>query len=733
MMSLRWIAVLVAPVAAVAVSLASGCGNASAPDPFLGDAGADATDAADDAMGEGGSAEAGNGDAGADADPTLGGPCLDDAQCDDGIACTFDTCDLTLGRCHNAPDDSQCQDGVYCNGMEICEPKHGCVPGVPVTCGDTDECMIGTCVEASQSCKYVVRDADGDGDPDGHCPGGHDCDDNDPTVSSLLPEVCANGKDDNCNGLVDETPCVSPKYDTCLDPLQISASGTYTMDTAGATFAYPTSCGLGSMPGARELVAAVILPAGAPVDVEVTATSTSAPVSVAIAGQCGDASTELACGPAFSAPQGGGVARARARALGSAAAASAYPVYVQSAPGTPLTLDVQILPPVPAPTNVTCGTAAPITPGVPFAAEILDVAQNVGSACATKMGQLVYSFTLASSSNVDVYASSTDGDGAPMISLRDTGCALPSDEISCLSSSPAHLVRQALAAGTYYVAVSATAPTSLEVTVDLSPPTPPAADQFCAGAPVIAPNQTIPVALSTNEDGTDLGCLSGAVDAAFELDLAAASDVLLVERIATGDTGAVGLAAPACTVASTLVCQEYGQSPVRATKRNVAAGQYDVVVESLLGEDVALTAFVRDAVPPTLVPLAAGCAEVFTIPSTGGFFQGNTANSTASFPAGCDNGGVPGNGAPDQLLELTLSAPKRVVFDMEGSGYNTILDIRQGPSCPGTEIPSGCTIGPPPFRSYLDLELAAGTYYIQVDGYELASGPWFLDVRVVDP
>jgi hypothetical protein len=209
--------------------------------------------------------------------------------------------------------------------------------------------------------------------------------------------------------------------------------------------------------------------------------------------------------------------------------------------------------------------------------------------------------------------------------------------------------------------------------------------------------------------------------------------VLLVERIASGDTGSVGLTTPACTAASALVCQEYNQSPVLATLRNVPAGAYRIIAESLLGQDVELTAFVRDAVPPTLVAFAAGCSEVFPIPSTGGFFQGNTANSTANFPAGCDNGGVPGNGAPDELLELTLSAPMRVIFDMQGSGYDTILDIRQGPSCPGTEMAGACTIGNPPFRSYLDLELAAGTYFIQVDGYELASGPWFLDVRVVDP
>jgi hypothetical protein len=70
---------------------------------------------------------------------------------------------------------------------------------------------------------------------------------------------------------------------------------------------------------------------------------------------------------------------------------------------------------------------------------------------------------------------------------------------------------------------------------------------------------------------------------------------------------------------------------------------------------------------------------------------------------------------------------------MEGSGYNTILDIREGPSCPGTEIPMGCTVGFPPSRSYLDLLLAPGTYYVQIDGYDLDKGPWFLDVRVVDP
>jgi Putative metal-binding motif len=733
-MKLRWIAAPLLAIWLASAALGAGCGNASVSNPFGTSGGGGSL------LGTGGGVAGGAGgaggaifDAGQDADPELGGPCLDDGQCDDMIACTFDSCDTSVGRCRFVPDDSLCQDGLYCDGVERCDLKLGCVAGIPVDCGDGDACNIVACVEATQSCSHTIRDADGDGDPDWHCPGGHDCNDDDPNVNSHHPEVCDNGIDDNCNGLIDEVPCVSPSHDTCLDPLQISASGTYAMTTVGAKFDYPTSCGLGNMPGATDVVAAVVLPAGPLVDVEVTAETQGVAVAVAIAGQCGDPSTEIACGTGFATPSYGMDARARGRGLGSATQMTAYPVYVETAPGAPVSLDVQILPPVPAPANLTCGTAAPITPGVPLTVEVLDGAENLGSACATQLGQQVFAFDLAATSDIDVYASSVDGDGLPLVSLRDAGCALPTDEITCLESASLHMVRHSLVAGTYYLAVSASAATTLEVTVDVSSPTAAPPDQTCTGCPVLTPNQTLAVSLAGHEADVSLGCLAGAVDAAYELDLAAASDVLVVERIANGDTGAAGLALPACTPSTTLLCTTGTQSPLRSSKRNVPAGPYRVVAESLLGEDVEITAFVRNAVPPTLVLDGDGCGGVFAIPSTGGFFQGNTANAQANFPAGCDEGGVPGNGAPDQLLELTLTETKRVVLDMEGSAYNTILDVRQGDPCPGVEVANACAVGFPPSRSYLDLQLDPGTYYIQVDGFELAKGQWFLDVRVVDP
>jgi hypothetical protein len=275
----------------------------------------------------------------------------------------------------------------------------------------------------------------------------------------------------------------------------------------------------------------------------------------------------------------------------------------------------------------------------------------------------------------------------------------------------------------------------MRLEVDASSPTTPPPDETCAGAPVLMPNRTIDVPLAAHTDDVDLGCAApGTVDAAYDLELATASDVLLVERISDGDTGAVSLAAPSCAgPADQKVCGKGGSSPVRATLRGVPAGSYRAVVESELEAPVQLTAFVRPAIPPALVPFADTCAAATTIAPSGGFYEGNTANASADYSAGCDVTGVAPNSAPDQNLKLILPVKKRVIFDMQGSGYWTLLDVRKGESCPGLEMPEACSAGYGPLRSYLDLPLDAGTYWVQVDGYSGDSGTWFLDVRVVDP
>jgi hypothetical protein len=73
-----------------------------------------------------------------------------------------------------------------------------------------------------------------------------------------------------------------------------------------------------------------------------------------------------------------------------------------------------------------------------------------------------------------------------------------------------------------------------------------------------------------------------------------------------------------------------------------------------------------------------------------------------------------------------------VIFDTKGSDYATIVDVRTGSSCPGDEVFGGCSAGYSRDRSFLDLTLAAGDYWVQIDGYDESSGPWVLDVFTSD-
>ena len=276
-------------------------------------------------------------------------------------------------------------------------------------------------------------------------------------------------------------------------------------------------------------------------------------------------------------------------------------------------------------------------------------------------------------------------------------------------------------------------PTS-NLLLELAPPSAPPADESCESPPLLVPNRSLEVSLAAHEDDLHLECLIGAPDAAYTLELASASDVLLVQRIADFDTGGVALARSPCgSRADSLVCGTASRSPARAALRNVPAGSYRAVVESERSGSIELLPLVRPAAPAILVAFSDSCAEAISIPARGGFFQGNTANSKADYDAGCDLGGQPAGGAPDQMLRLVLSATKRVVLDMRGSSYTTLLDVRRGPGCPGSELVRACAAGYVQDKSYLDLMLTAGEYWVQVDGYAGSKGPWQLDVHVVDP
>jgi cysteine-rich repeat protein len=63
-------------------------------------------------------------------------------DCDDGVDCTVDACDEVNDVCVNDPDDAFCDDGEFCNGVEKCDPLTDCQPGVLVDCDDGVDCTV---------------------------------------------------------------------------------------------------------------------------------------------------------------------------------------------------------------------------------------------------------------------------------------------------------------------------------------------------------------------------------------------------------------------------------------------------------------------------------------------------------------------------------------------------------------------------------------------------------------
>jgi hypothetical protein len=88
-----------------------------------------------------------------------------DDRCDDGVTCTIDVCDQASGGCVPVPDDDACADASVCNGAERCDEEAGCLPGEPPTCDDGIACTLDSCDDAAFGCVHAPQEAtcdDGD-------------------------------------------------------------------------------------------------------------------------------------------------------------------------------------------------------------------------------------------------------------------------------------------------------------------------------------------------------------------------------------------------------------------------------------------------------------------------------------------------------------------------------------------------------------------------------------------
>ncbi|MCC6644266.1 MAG: putative metal-binding motif-containing protein [Polyangiaceae bacterium] len=661
-----------------------------------------------------------------------GPPCSTALDCDDGLACTRDECDPVSRRCARTPDHALCSNGVTCDGVERCDLEVGCRAGPPVTCDDGDPCSLDACDEATQACLHAPRDADGDGDPDAHCvpesarPA--DCDDSDPLVSSKRAEVCGNGRDDDCDGEIDEADCAAPAHEDCLDPLIIAGEGSFPVSLVGAKLDLGASC-VPTGASVRDAVLAITIPDGPPRRVDVRAIVPDGTAEVAIFGVCGQPSSELSCSKSGATGKGAQVAHARAWSVSP----GVLPVAIYGDADTTAVVDVRFSDAGAPPTNETCGAAAPLTPGVEHVAPLIGAAADLPTACAGSGGELVYRLELDAPHDVRVFASTVDGLGSAQLSLRTEPCGVAAGELACFTGNPVSAFARGVGPGPVWVSVRATAPTDVSLLATLEPPTKPPADERCDTAPPLPPSGELLVQLADHTDD-HTACGPGLVDAAYALELTETSDVLGVLRVSQTDYGALSFArAPCATKDDLLACTYAASSPMRVASYGVPKGSYRYVVELADGAPATLLSAVRPAVAPTFVPLADTCDAPMLIPPTGGRFLGNTSNAFAQYSAGCDQGGTGPFGAPEQMFRLELPEKRRVLFDTSGSSFATILDVRKGPSCPGTELQNGCAAGYLSQRSFVDLTLSAGTYFVQLDGFALQSGAYELSVWVLPP
>lgn len=141
-------------------------------------------------------------------------PCATDADCDDGDACTKDSCDLPLG-CRNIPLPGGCDDGIECT-VDSCDPASGCVNAPdPALCDDGIDCTIDECTAGG--CLHTVDNVP--------------CDDGNPCTQEWCdPQAgCTSSQlDGACN---DQDPCTGPDWcdaGTCTGPFVLSTACLYT-------------------------------------------------------------------------------------------------------------------------------------------------------------------------------------------------------------------------------------------------------------------------------------------------------------------------------------------------------------------------------------------------------------------------------------------------------------------------------------------------------------------------
>lgn len=159
-------------------------------------------------------------------------PCVSNADCNDGVACTTDVCGAS--GCTNTANNALCSDGQFCNGVETCNATTGCQPGTPVNCADAVSCTTDTCNEVIDQCVHTPNNS--------LCSDGQFCNGSE-TCSATAG--CQAGTPVNC---ADSIPCTSDSCNEVTDQCVHTPNQALCNDNVACTTDTCTATGCTNLP-----------------------------------------------------------------------------------------------------------------------------------------------------------------------------------------------------------------------------------------------------------------------------------------------------------------------------------------------------------------------------------------------------------------------------------------------------------------------------------------------------
>ncbi len=646
-------------------------------------------------------------------------PCREDEH-----ECTTTMCSEATDRCTTDTDDSMCTNDDACDGLEVCNPSRGCVPGAAPVCNDETSCTVDSC-EPTTGCVYTPRDLDADGYVAGSC-GGEDCDD-DPRYGTMVypgaPEICDNRRDDDCDGSRDfnDSEC-GPTNDTCdvatvlpLGPM----GGTFSGATTGLRNNYALACSTGSGPDAVFRFTLTEMR-----DVRISATAAGAVVALRAFDQC-------ASGPDEKCNTGSPPTLVR-RSLPP----GEYAIIVRTTSGAAFDVSVRLSDPtVPPPVDV-CNDLTTMIAGTggTFSGRFEEVENDYALSCnGTSSRDAAYAFEVPPGGMKDltVTATTTGGSWSQAYVALARDCGDRASYLGCeTDGTTTSFSRVRLGPGRYYIIVEPSVETATDYTLSVSlvDTPPPAAGDLCTVPIAITPDP-IPGMRTAGTDVARLmldnpvSCAPAATgrDAVWTFTTTAVQDITMS---VTGGGGTIyGALRGTCAPSTDLRCTS-ATGTLSQTYRSLPAGTYYFVAQTTgVAGMINATLDVR---APTPIPPNDRCPGVTITSPT------SRMDTTVGFSSEVDTGtcGASLRGSPDAFYQFTLAARQRVVATASRAAGGAIYAGITSTCASATSI--ACAMGGGTSASVV-ATLDPGTYFIWVETPSSAEANFTLDFVTFAP